>query len=223
MKPALDVLCSQLHVLDGHMSRPARVGFCELSSAFHDGLVLVVEKVGSLVVLGHKENAACGKDDSDNSFQNVQPGIINTAGYEHSERFTYHRHPGYPAVPSMCKTPHAMRPPKAPDKAEATAPQSIYLASEESHCRHTKEKGNASSKFFALVPVAQEQCHGWEQATFEKAQEDSSGDESTKALYEARTHADDSPAKGDERNYTVELQSLDEYRRGKLAAVSDVM
>lgn len=74
----------------------------------------------------------------------------------------------------------------------------------------TKEKGNPNCKLFALVPVAEEECHRRKETAFEKAKQNSADDKRAKRVNETSAEADDTPAEGDCWDHAVELQAFDQ-------------
>ena len=54
---------------------------------------------------------------------------ISTKGINAHKAATYHLHPDHPATPFMYRMPNAMRPPKAPDSADAMNRYAIRIPS----------------------------------------------------------------------------------------------
>lgn len=80
VKPGLDVPKGKLDILPLVMAVAAAVGLGQLGTNGHDLLVLVVEEVGSLIILRDEENAHRSPDQGDKSFQNVEPPPAWIAG-----------------------------------------------------------------------------------------------------------------------------------------------
>lgn len=80
----------------------------------------------------------------------------------------------------------------------------------------TEEKRNPETKFFTLVPVAQEESHRRELTPLKEPKQDTGDDERPERMNETSAHADNAPAESDCRDDPVELEPLDEKRRGKL-------
>jgi len=86
----------------------------------HESLLVVIEEVGGFEGLGDEEDATGCPDDGDNALDNVKPvSCISPRVIKCAKAATYHLHPDHPATPFMYRMPNAMRPPKAPDNAEA--------------------------------------------------------------------------------------------------------
>lgn len=71
--PTLDIFRGFFDVLLAVVPRATTVSLHFLGPSSHDRLLLFIQEVGSLVVLGHDENAAPSPDNSDEAFNYVEP------------------------------------------------------------------------------------------------------------------------------------------------------
>ena len=125
---------------------------------------------------------------------------------------TYHRQPGISATPFMLSMAQASKPPKAPERADATASIVRYSQSSTySACSRpplTEEERDTDRQLLALVPVAEEQGHGRKQAAFEEPQQYAAHHKGAKGLNESRAEAYYAPAEGNSWYDSVELEPL---------------
>lgn len=112
----------------------------------------------------------------------------------------------------MNKMANAINPPKAPESADPTAELSQVRCTAHTvdSGNLTIEKGNASSDFFAFIPVDKKQSHGRKKASLENTKEQSACYKPPEILYKPGAKANNSPAECKDGNCQVKLQSLDE-------------
>lgn len=77
MYPTLDILRSFLNIGFTIVAGAARICFGSFSSSSHNGLLIVIQEVGCLVVLRHNEYADEGPDDGYDAFDDVKPGVAS--------------------------------------------------------------------------------------------------------------------------------------------------
>jgi len=86
----------------------------------HESLLVVIKEVGGFEGFGDEEDATGGPDNGDDTLNNVKPvSYISQRVIKCAKAAAYHLHPDHPATPFMYRMPNAMRPPNAPDNADA--------------------------------------------------------------------------------------------------------
>lgn len=104
------------------MTRALRVGvsLCSMCALAHEGFLVVIEEVSCLEGFGDKKDATECPYHGDDTLDNIEPvSLVSLQAIEVAKAVTYHLHPDHPATPFMYRIPNAMRPPKAPDNADA--------------------------------------------------------------------------------------------------------
>lgn len=113
----------------------------------------------------------------------------------------------------MLSMAQASKPPKAPDRADATAKCQKLPWTDV--CRAyprvqlTEQERDANRQLLALIPVAKEQGHSREKAPFKKAQQYATHHKGSERVDEPRAKAHYPPTEGDSGYDSVELQSFD--------------
>ena len=102
------------------MTGALRVGvrLCSMCALAHESLLVVIEEVGGFEGFGDQEDATDCPNNGNDTLDNVKPACALVL-IKCAKAATYHLHPDHPATPFMYRMPNAMRPPKAPDNAEA--------------------------------------------------------------------------------------------------------
>lgn len=229
MHPALYVFGSFHNVFFTIVSRSSTISLHLLGAISHEQLVLCIQKIRCLKVPRHQKDATRCPGDCDDPFYDIEPGevwysVLNrkiAGSFLEGAGGTDHRHPGISATPFMLSIAQASKPPNAPERADATAkfvrhPHSLtHVIVLVSGLQLTEEERDADRQLLTLVPVAEEQGHGGEQASLEEPQQYAAHHEGAERVDEPRAEAYDPPAEGDGGYDPVELEPLDQDGGGE--------
>ena len=114
------------------MTRALRVGvgLCSMCALAHESLLVVIKEVGGFEGFGDQEDATGCPDNGDYALDNIKPvSCISLKVIKVAKGANYHLHPDHPATPFMYRMPNAIRPPKAPDNADAMNKYAIRMPS----------------------------------------------------------------------------------------------
>jgi len=114
------------------MTRALRIGvcLCSMCALAHESLLVVIEEICCLEGFGDEEDATGCPYYGDDAFNNIKPVLcISPKVIKVAKAETHHLHPDHPATPFMYRMPNAIRPPKAPDNADAMNKYAIRMPS----------------------------------------------------------------------------------------------